>query len=281
MQGRIDENTINKEKILRRNLKKLGGAVIAFSGGVDSAYLLRVAREVLGEKVLAVTIDSQIFHRARVEEAAGLARKLGVAHRIVEINHLQNQDFCSNGPDRCYICKRMLLERLKDIAFQVRLPAVIEGTNANDTRDFRPGRKAVEEMGARSPLLEAGLTKEEIRVLSRKLCLEVWDKPSDSCLCSRIPYGDEIELRKIEQIRKAEELLHKSGFKEVRVRHHGNIARIELPREKIKQIIDDDVFVQELVKDIEELGFTYVTFDLKGFRSGSLNIVLGEGSNSS
>lgn len=264
-----------KYQLLLKNLKKITGLVVAFSGGVDSTLLLRASVEALGgDRVLAASFHAPIHGSRELSEIKELLKSFNCRSTIIEDNGLLEQDdFIANSSDRCYICKRILFGKLLDLARRENIPAVADGSNSDDLGDFRPGMRATRELNVISPLQEAGLTKHEIRLLSRELQLSTWNKPSSPCLCSRIPYGSEITEKKLRQVEYAENFLHDLGFGEVRLRHHENLARIEVPEDRIKDILKEDVLPR--VKEFfREIGFQYVTVDLHGFRSGSLNEVL-------
>lgn len=258
---------------LKKNLVRLDRVLVAFSGGVDSTLLLKVASDVLGPNVLAVIAGSETYPTREVEAARSLARKLGVRHRYIHTCELQNPKFTSNSPERCYHCKRELFGRLKDIAKKGKIPFVLDGANCDDRLDFRPGGRAGAELGIRSPLKDAELTKDEIRTLSRRFGLPTWDKPSMACLASRFPYGTRIEKKGLSQVRRAEDVLRDLGFGQLRVRHHGPIARIEIERAEFPRLMNSDTR-DKVVHGLKKLGYLYVTFDLEGYRTGSLNAIL-------
>jgi len=262
-----------KMELLKEIIKGLGAVCIAYSGGVDSTFLTKVSRDVLGDDVLAVTATSPTYPRRELEEAIALAKEIGVRHIVIESGEMMMPDFVENRPDRCYHCKRDLFDRLKDISHSYGFKYILDGSNLDDIRDFRPGRIAAEERGVKSPLREAGLTKEEIRLLSRRLGLRTWNKPSLACLSSRIPYNERITEKKLSQIEEAEEVLKGLGFTQFRVRHHNEIARIELIPEEFPFILDE-VKRARIVDRLKSLGFIYITLDMAGYRTGAMNEVL-------
>lgn len=273
----IPKKTMTKYEKLKKLLSTLGGAVVAYSGGVDSTLLLRIAREVLGNKVVAVVASSETYPESEVKVALRLARRMGVRVRQIKTEELANPSFSSNPPDRCYYCKQELFSALKEVAAEEGLPYVLDGANWDDRRDFRPGAKAARELGVRSPLQEVGLSKEEVRLLSRWLGLETWDKPSLACLASRFPYSVAINPENLQRVGQAELWLRKAGFRQVRVRHHGDeIARIEVMPEEIPLFFDPRKR-KRLVRRLKSLGYTYITLDLEGYRSGSMNELLKKG----
>lgn len=260
---------------MRKILKKMGRVAIAFSGGVDSTFLVKAAKDVLGrENVLAVTATSETFPRSELKDAKRLAKRIGVDHIIIRTRELKNPDFKSNPPRRCYYCKSELFGRLKRIARMRGFKYIADASNYDDRKDFRPGSRAAKEKRVRSPLKEARITKKEVRRLSRRSGLPTWDKPSYACLASRIPYYETITGKKLNAIESAEEILRKRfGLKQVRVRCHGDIARIEVAPEDIRKLLNDRE-KKDVVKKLNALGFKYVTVDLKGYRTGSMNETL-------
>ena len=247
--------------------------LLAFSGGVDSTFLLKIAHEELGEGALAVTAVSPIHPTEDYESACRIACSFKIKHLVIETNELNNSTFCSNPPDRCYFCKKGLFQTLHTIARQERIAFVIDASTIDDLSDFRPGRTAAREEGIRSPLIEAQLTKKEIRTLSQKMRLPTWNKPSMACLASRFPYGEFITLEKINRVARAEKFLRGFGFDQVRVRSHDNLARIEVDAEHIQKLTNPD-FREKINNELKRLGFIYVTIDLEGYRTGSQNEAL-------
>ena len=260
-----------KLKALKTMLEDMESVLVAFSGGIDSSLLLKVTHDVLGDRTLAVLGASASIPLYEQEEARVLAKEIGVDLVVLDKHELDDPDFVENTPDRCYFCKAGICEELMAYAEQHGYRYVVDGANADDVGDYRPGSRAAKEYGMRSPLQEVGLTKAEIRTLAKEMGLPNWDKPSSACLASRVPYGDPIDETILQQIGKAELVLRDLGLIELRVRHHGSIARIELPLKDFKTAFTHR---EHIVTEFKSLGYNYVTLDLAGFRSGSMNEVL-------
>lgn len=254
-------------------LSGMDSALVAYSGGVDSTFLLKVAADVLGKKLTAVTAAGPIYPAHEAAHARRIARTLGVRHIIIRPDMLSDPEFKANPPERCYQCKRRLFSRLLELARQHHAEAVLDGANHDDARDYRPGLRAAAELKIRSPLREAGLTKNEIRRLSRKLKLPTWNSPSLACLASRIPFGTELTVENLARVDRAEAHLRKLGFVQVRVRHHEAIVRIEVPGADLPRF-SDPALRRRIVSYLKRLGYGYITLDLQGYRTGSLNEVL-------
>jgi uncharacterized protein len=263
----------DKLAALRASLRRFDGALVAFSGGVDSSFLLRVAVEELGDRVVALTTRSPTAPEDDEAIALALAEALGVRHLVIDANELEIPGYAANPIDRCYLCKGSLYEICDAEAAKIGVGAVIDGVNLDDLGDYRPGLKAAEEHGVRHPLAEVGLTKSEIRVFSRQLGLSTADKPSSPCLSSRFPYGTQITLDGLRKVAGAEQILRRFGFPECRVRNHDPVARIEVPAADLPRLLDAEIRIA-VVREVQALGFAYVTVDLQGFRSGSLNETL-------
>ena len=262
-----------KLETLRASLREAHSALVAFSSGVDSTFLLHVAHEELGDRVVAVTARSRSFPKRELDEAADFCRAEGVRHVVIDSEELDVPGFAENPPDRCYHCKRELFGKLVAFARENGLAAVLEGSNVDDDGDYRPGRRAIRELGVRSPLRDAGLTKAEIRALSRAMGLPTADKPSFACLASRFPYGERITAAGLERVERAERWLRDAGLglSQLRVRSHGDLARIEVPSGDIPRLA---AHAAEISAALKEFGFAYTALDLQGYRTGSLNETL-------
>lgn len=260
-----------KLKKLETTFQDMGSLVVAYSGGVDSTLVLRLAYEYLGDRAVAVTAVSASLPAHEREEAEALARGMGVRHVLIDSHETEDPRYLANAPNRCYFCKSEVYDQLVDFARREGYTHIADGTNADDVGDHRPGRQAAVERGVRSPLQEAGLTKDEVRIVARQYELPNWDKPAAACLSSRIPYGSMITLQSLSQVEQAEFALHRMGFSQLRVRHHDQVARIEVePADFEKVLAQRDAITSAL----KQAGYTYVTLDLTGFRSGSMNEVI-------
>lgn len=258
---------------LKGYLADLGKIAIAFSGGVDSTFLLKVAYMVLGDNAIAITVNGAIHPAWEIEESKKIANKIGVRHVVLDINIFENEDIVNNPPDRCYHCKLAVFSMIKEVAKSYGIEKVADGSNIDDVGDYRPGMKALRELGILSPLKEVGLGKGEIRMLSKELGLPTWNKPALACLATRIPYNNRITQEVLSMIDSGEYFLRSLGFTQVRLRHMGNIAKIEVLPEDISRVIE---LREEIVKKLKEIGYTYITVDLEGYTTGSMNRTIKE-----
>ena len=258
---------------LRNLFIEMEQALIAYSGGIDSTLVAKVAYDVLGDRALAVTAKSPSLLPEELEDAIEQARSIGITHQIVETHEMDNPNYSSNPIDRCYFCKSELHDTLKPLALNLGYLYVIDGVNADDLQDYRPGIQAAKERGVRSPLAELGITKIEVREIAKSLGLSCWNKPAQPCLSSRFPYGEEITIPKLNRVGRSEIYLRRLGYENVRVRSTGDTAKIELPADLIQQFVAN-INLIELIKVFQSFGFVYVTLDLEGYRSGKLNQVL-------
>ena len=262
-----------KSEALKDILKDMENILVGFSGGVDSTFLLAAAKEVLGDGVMAVTARSETYPEKEYRKARQIAERLEVRFLTIHTKELEYANYSSNPPNRCYYCKKELFTQLRKLAEEHRIKNVADGSNADDVHDFRPGMIALKELGVRSPLKEAELTKADIRQLSQDMDLPTWDTPATACLASRFPYGTSIDEHKLGMVERAEEVLHERGIKQARVRHHNSIARIEVLPEDFTRLTADNVRDQ-IVLSFKEIGYKYITLDLQGYRTGSMNEVL-------
>ena len=263
----------NTLKQLRCHIEKLGSLAVAYSGGVDSTFLLKVAHDVLRDQVIAVTARSSTYPEREFKEAAEFTSSAGIKHIIIQSEELDIEGFTANPPNRCYLCKYELFSKIKEVAQKYNIKYIAEGSNIDDLDDYRPGMQAIKELGIISPLKDVGFGKDAIRKLSKQMGLPTWDKQSFACLASRFPYGEKITQEKLAMVDKAEQYLLNLGFKQVRVRHHGDTARIEVAETERLKFFDlklmDDVY-----KQFQKIGFAYTSLDLKGYRTGSMNEVI-------
>ncbi|MEN6461331.1 MAG: ATP-dependent sacrificial sulfur transferase LarE [Syntrophomonas sp.] len=266
------ENLLSKYSLLTAKISEMKRVIVAYSGGVDSTLLLKAAYDCLGEEnVLAVTEASPLISNNDIETAIAMAKEIGVPHRIIQANELDVEEIISNPPNRCYYCKLHTFSLLIELAHEEGFNSILEGTNYSDLKDYRPGMDAVQSLEmVKSPLLDCKLEKEEIRILAKDLQLANWNQPSAACLASRIPYGDRISLEKLTSIAEAEARLHRLGISNVRVRHHGPIARVEVSREDFALVLNPD-FLNLMSREVKACGFIYVTLDVDGYNTGSLN----------
>jgi pyridinium-3,5-biscarboxylic acid mononucleotide sulfurtransferase len=260
----------SKLDILQGILKNMQSVLVAYSGGTDSSFLLKVAKDVLGDNVLAVTANSEIYSQVETENAKKIASEIGTRHIIVRTNELKNKEFVKNNPDRCFHCKLLLYSEFIKIATEHHLNQVIDGINLDDKQDFRPGISAAEKLKIRSPLLEAGFTKDEIRALSKEMNLSTWNKSPNPCLSTRFPYGTALLKENLSKVEQAEFQLQKFHFKQFRIRVHDNVARLEILPEDMEIALKEPAR-KEIVEILKKIGYAYITIDLEGYRTGSMN----------
>ncbi|SNS73550.1 uncharacterized protein SAMN05446037_10199 [Anaerovirgula multivorans] len=262
-----------KYEHLKHYIRELGSLAIAYSGGVDSTFLLKVAYDVLGENVIAVTATSSTYPQREFEEAKRWIKDIGAKHIIIESEELDIDGFSGNPTNRCYYCKAELFTKVREVAIENNIKYVADGSNQDDLGDYRPGMQAAAELKVVSPLKESKMTKDDIRAISKELDLSTWSKPAFACLSSRFPYGHKITREKLSMVEQAEDYLYELGFRQLRVRHHEDTARIELGENEFDRFIDKNL-MRQVGKKFNEIGFTYVTLDLNGYRTGSMNEIL-------
>lgn len=267
------KNSHDKLGRLNEYLSGLGSAIVAFSGGIDSLFLLKAAQNALGNKVVAVTVKPYSLPVCELKEAEAFCKEMGIQHFIINFNEFNIKGFSENPPDRCYLCKKELFGKIKEIAVKHSIPYILEGSNLDDNKDYRPGMAALKELGIISPLIQAGFYKEEIRMSAKEMGLKAWNKPSKACLSSRFAYGEHITKEKLLMAEKAEQLLAGKGFSQARVRIHGKMARIEIMPDEFKKLIEKNIR-EEIISGLKSYGFTYISMDLEGYRTGSMNEML-------